>query len=52
MAKKVSKERIEQIRKFCMTHPKRDAEKRFRLTATTIHRHTKDINWKKQNLNQ
>jgi hypothetical protein len=49
MATRVSKEKIEQIRKFCQTHPKRDAEKRFGLTAATIHRHTKGINWKKKN---
>lgn len=44
---KLSKEKIEQIKKFCETHPKVDAVKRFGVSTATVHNHTKGINWKK-----
>lgn len=46
---KISDERIESIRKFCETHPKCDAARRFNLSLATIHRHTVGIAWKKRN---
>lgn len=45
---KLSKERIEQIKKFCLTHPKVEAARIFRLSKNTIDNHTKGINWKKR----
>lgn len=44
---KLSEEKIQQIKKFCETHPKIDAVKRFGVTVQTIQKYTKGINWKK-----
>ena len=44
---KLSKEKIKQIKKFCETHPKIDALKRFGVNMPTIVKYTKGINWKK-----
>lgn len=44
---RLSKEKVEMIRKFCMTHPKRDAALRFGVYLKTIYNHTKGINCKK-----
>ena len=45
---KLSHERIEQLKKFCATHPKVDAVKVFGISRATVENHTKGINWKKK----
>jgi hypothetical protein len=49
MAAKISQEKKEMIRKFCQTHPKVDAIRRFGIAKSTILSITKGINWKKRN---
>jgi len=46
MGKKLSEERIKEIKKFCSTHPKPDAARKYNLQLSTITRHTKGIHWK------
>lgn len=44
---KLSQEKIDMIRKFCVTHRKSEAATRFSVALQTVKRYTKGLHWKK-----
>ena len=48
MPKRISEEKKGIIRKFCLTHPKGDAARIYKLSPTTVNLITKGIHYKKR----